>query len=82
MLSNNYFSHYAPDGSTFFNLLRNNGISYTNAGENLGNATPASYGSPNAFLNAWLNSPSHRDNMLRSNYRFVGVGVMDAGGEG
>jgi len=80
MISNNYFSHYAPDGSTFFNLLRNNGISWTNAGENLGNATPANYGTPGAFLNAWMKSPSHRDNMLRSNYRMVGVGIIDGGG--
>ena len=80
MLSQNYFSHYAPNGSTFFNLLRNSGIGYSNAGENLGNATPANYGSPGAFINAWLNSPSHRDNMLRSSYRLVGIGISDSGG--
>lgn len=80
MLSKNYFSHYAPDGSTFFTILRNCGISYTNGGENLGNATPASYGSPKAFINAWLNSPGHRDNMLRGHYRLIGIGISDSGG--
>ena len=80
MATNNYFSHYAPDGSTFFTLLRNNGISWINAGENLGNASPASYGSPGAFLNAWMNSPSHRDNMLKGYYTNIGVGVVDGGG--
>lgn len=80
MVSRNYFSHYTPEGTTFFNIMKNCGISWANGGENLGNATPASYGSPQAFINAWLNSPSHRDNMLRSCYRFVGVGVTDGGG--
>jgi len=80
MLAQNYFSHYAPNGSTFFNLLGNSGIGYSNAGENLGNATPANYGSPKAFINAWLNSPSHRANMLRSSYRLIGIGISDSGG--
>ena len=80
MVSKGYFSHYAPDGSTFFNIMRNSGISWSNAGENLGNAKPANYGSPSAFINAWMGSASHRDNMLRGHYKFVGVGVVDGGG--
>jgi len=80
MVSKGYFSHYSPEGTTFFNIMRNSGISWTNAGENLGNSTPASYGSPSAFINAWLDSPSHRDNMLRSHYKYIGVGILDGGG--
>lgn len=80
MVSRGYFSHYTPEGTTFFNIMRNNGISWSNAGENLGNATPAGYGTPDAFINAWLGSPSHRDNMLRSHYKYIGVGIIDGGG--
>jgi len=80
MVSRGYFSHYSPDGTTFFNIMRNSGISWSNAGENLGNATPAGYGSPSAFINAWMNSASHRDNMLRGHYRYIGVGIVDGGG--
>ena len=80
MVSKGYFSHYAPDGTTFFNIMRNSGISWNNAGENLGNAKPAGYGSPSAFLKAWMNSASHRDNMLRGHYRLIGIGVLDGGG--
>ena len=80
MVGRNYFSHYNPEGATFFNIMRNNGISWSNAGENLGNASPASYGSPSAFINAWMGSASHRDNMLRGHYRLIGVGVVDGGG--
>ena len=80
MVSRGYFSHYTPEGTTFFNIMRNAGIGWSNAGENLGNATPAGYGSPSAFINAWMNSASHRDNMLRGHYRLVGVGIVDGGG--
>lgn len=80
MVSRGYFSHYSPEGTTFFNIMRNAGIGWSNAGENLGNATPAGYGSPSAFINAWMNSASHRDNMLRGHYRLVGVGIVDGGG--
>ena len=80
MVSRGYFSHYTPEGTTFFNIMRNAGIGWSNAGENLGNATPAGYGSPSAFINAWMNSASHRDNMLRGHYRLIGVGIVDGGG--
>ncbi len=80
MVSRNYFSHHSPDGKNIKHLFNQYGVTYRNFGENLGNASPASYGSPNAFLNAWMNSPSHRDNMLRSNYTLIGVGVTDGGG--
>lgn len=80
MVSRGYFSHYTPEGTTFFNIMRNAGIGWSNAGENLGNAKPAGYGSPSAFINAWMNSASHRDNMLRGHYRLIGVGIVDGGG--
>lgn len=80
MVSRNYFSHYSPDGRNIKHLFADYGVAYSNFGENLGNATPASYGSPKGFLNAWMNSPSHRDNMLKSNYTLIGVGVIDGGG--
>lgn len=80
MVQRGYFSHYSPEGTSFFNIMRSSGISWSNAGENLGDATPASYGSPSGFIDAWMGSPSHRDNMLRGHYRYAGVGVVDGGG--
>ena len=80
MVSRNYFSHYTPDGQNIKHIFAQYGVSYRNFGENLGNASPANYGSPNAFLNAWMNSPSHRDNMLKDYYTLIGVGVTDGGG--
>ncbi len=80
MVTRNYFSHYTPDGQNIKHLLNQYGVSYRNFGENLGNASPANYGTPGAFINAWMNSPSHRDNMLKGYYTSIGVGIVDGGG--
>jgi uncharacterized protein YkwD len=55
-------------------------VAYLNAGENLGNSSPPSHGTPEAFANAWMASPSHKANILRSVYKKIGIGVVDGGG--
>ena len=79
LMDRNYFSHYTPEGTTVFDLLKANGITSRLRGENLGQAMPAGIGSPEAFLNAWQNSPSHNANMLRAGYNYIGVGMVDNG---
>ena len=79
LMDRGYFSHYTPEGTTVFDLLRANGITSRLRGENLGQAMPAGIGSPEAFLNAWQNSPSHNANMLRVGYNYIGVGMVDNG---
>ena len=79
LMDRGYFSHYSPEGTTVFNLFRANGITYRIGGENLGQAMPAQIGSPEAFLDAWQNSPSHNANMLRLGYNYIGVGMVDNG---
>lgn len=79
LMDRGYFSHYTPEGTTVFNLFRANGIAFKIGGENLGQAMPAGIGSPEAFLNAWQNSPSHNANMLRAGYNYIGVGMVDNG---
>jgi len=80
MIVNSYFSHYTPDGRNIFNIFRENGVSYVNAGENLGQSSPASSGTPEAFANAWMASPTHKANILRSVYSKIGIGIVDGGG--
>ncbi len=79
MLSKNYFSHYSPEGKNVFNFLREAGIGYSYGGENLAHSYPASAGSADAFMNAWLNSPTHRANLLRGEYTKVGIGFAENG---
>lgn len=80
MLSRNYFSHYTPEGKTVFNIFRDCGITYRAAGENLAHSRPAKIGSPEAFINAWMNSPTHAANILQSKYGIIGVGMVENSG--
>ncbi len=64
------FSHTRPNGSSFSSVLREYNISYYGAGENIawGQATPE------AVMNAWMNSEGHRANILNAKFTKIGVG--------
>jgi uncharacterized protein YkwD len=79
LMDRNYWSHYTPEGTTVFNLFKANGVKYKIGGENLGQATPAGVGTPEAFMDAWKNSSSHNANMLRQGYNYIGVGMVENG---
>ena len=77
LLGRNYFSHYTPEGTNVFDVMKANGVVYSYAGENLAQSAPASAGTPEGFLNAWINSPTHRDNMVRAEYTKIGVSMVE-----
>ena len=79
MLSRHYFSHYTPEGKNIFNILVENGISYAMGAENLSQSSPPSWGSPEAVVNSWMRSNTHRANMLNPHYGQLGLGVVDSG---
>ena len=64
MVDNKYFSHTSPTYGSPFQMIKNFGISFRTAGENI------AYGqrTPQAVVNAWMNSSGHRANMLNSSY--------------
>lgn len=63
--------HKRPDGSSCFTVLGEVGItSYKCAGENMASG----WVSPEFVVNAWLNSPSHRANIMSDNFTEMGVG--------
>ncbi len=64
------FSHTRPDGRSFSTVLNDNGISFSGAGENIAWGQK----SPEEVVNAWMNSPSHRANILNSRFTKIGVG--------
>jgi uncharacterized YkwD family protein len=66
-----YFSHTSPTYGSPFDMLKQFGISYTAAGENI------AYGqsTPEEVMNGWMNSPGHRANILNANYTQIGVGI-------
>jgi len=77
LINRNYFSHYTPEGTNVFDEMRANGVSFRYAGENLAQSAPASAGTVEGFLNAWMNSPTHRDNILRAQYSKIGVSMVE-----
>ena len=77
LINRNYFSHYTPEGTNVFDVMRASGVSYRYAGENLAQSAPASVGTPEGFLNAWMNSPTHMANILRAQYTKIGVSMVE-----
>ncbi len=73
-----YFSHTRPDGTTCFSAIRDEGIDYMCAGENIA----AGYTSPGHVMEGWMNSPGHRGNILSDGYSHMGVGYCTGGSYG
>ncbi len=73
MVKNNYFSHISPTYGSPFDMMKNFGISYKTAGENI-----AGNSSNSGAVNAWMNSEGHRANILNSSYNYTGVGVVSS----
>lgn len=73
MFAKNYWAHFAPDGSSPWNFILNAGYRYQLAGENLAKNFMFSSG----VVDAWMNSPSHRENMLRPDYTDVGYAIVN-----
>lgn len=64
------FSHARPDGSSCFTVFDSYGISFSGAGENIAYGSTTSKG----VMNQWMNSPGHRANILKKDYKKIGVG--------
>ena len=73
MVNNNYFDHNSPTYGTPFNMMKNFGISYKTAGENI-----AGNSSNSAAVTAWMNSSGHRANILNSSYNYTGLAVVSS----
>jgi uncharacterized protein YkwD len=71
MVQKNTFSHTGSDGSTFIVRIQRAGYAANATGENIawGYRTPAD------VVNGWLNSPTHRANILNCASKAVGVGL-------
>lgn len=73
MLAHDYWAHVAPDGTQPWKFFADINYKYKYAGENLAR----DFSNPAAAVNAWLASPSHRDNMLSNKYQEIGIGVIE-----
>lgn len=75
MKDNRYFSHTSPIYGSPFQMMRDFGISYRTAGENIAKG----YATPQAVVNAWMNSSGHRANILSASFTKIGVGYVPGG---
>lgn len=73
MFAKNYWSHFSPDGKTPWDFIMGAGYRYEYAGENLAKNFLFSQG----VVDAWMASPTHRENILRKDYTEVGYAIAN-----
>lgn len=73
MFAKDYWAHNAPDGTKPWKFILAAGYNYLHAGENLAR----DFSNAESVVEAWMNSPTHRDNLLSPRYQDIGVAVVD-----
>lgn len=75
MSNRGYFSHTSPTYGSPFTMMKNYGINYKSAGENIAKGQR----SAQQVVNDWMNSPGHRANILNKDFTHIGVGYVSDG---
>ncbi|MCD5325449.1 MULTISPECIES: CAP domain-containing protein [Pontibacillus] len=75
MAQNGYFSHNSPTYGSPFDMMKQFGIEYRTAGENIAKGQQT----PQEVVDAWMNSEGHRANILNENFTHIGVGFVEDG---
>lgn len=75
MAQNRYFDHNSPVHGSPFDMMRANGITYRTAGENIAKGQQT----PEAVVQAWMDSPGHRANILNDSFTHIGIGYVEQG---
>lgn len=73
MLANDYWAHTAPDGTEPWKFFLDVGYKYRYAGENLAR----DFSNPQSAIDAWMASTSHRENLLSTKYKEIGIAVVE-----
>lgn len=72
MLKNEYFAHSSPSGLNPWYWFKLSGYNYRFAGENLA----IGFLDSGEVHEAWLDSPSHKANILNNKYKEIGIAVL------
>jgi uncharacterized protein YkwD len=78
MVENEYFAHFSPDGVSPWHWFDEAGYVYAHAGENLA----IHFTDSTELVDAWMKSPTHRENIIDSKYTQIGVGTAKGSYEG
>jgi len=73
MFTNNYWAHNSPNGTTPWDFFKLAGYKYSVAGENLAR----DFYDTESLMKAWLNSPTHKANIINTKYQEIGIGVVN-----
>ena len=78
MFDDQYWAHTAPDGKEPWAFIKEANYTYTVAGENLAR----DFADSPTMVVAWMNSPTHRANIMNPKYQEIGIAVVDGKLEG
>ncbi len=73
MFTKNYWAHISPTGVSPWQFISSSGYSYIYAGENLAK----SFNTSEEVVKAWMNSSTHKANILKPEYKDIGISVMN-----
>ncbi len=73
MIAKGYWAHFGPSGETPWGFILSSGYQYEYAGENLAK----NFMDSGSVVNAWMASETHRANILNSNYKEIGVAILN-----
>lgn len=73
MAKKGYFAHQSPDGKTPWYWIDQTGYTYKAAGENLA----INFDYSKDVVNAWMNSPTHKANIVKAKYQEIGIGIAE-----
>ncbi|MFC7319552.1 CAP domain-containing protein [Halobacillus campisalis] len=77
MADNDYFDHTSPTYGSPFDMMNQYDFSYWSAGENIA----AGQRSPEQVVEGWMNSPGHRENIMKEDFTHIGVGYVEESGD-
>lgn len=78
MAQHQYFAHYSPTGVTPWHWFSEVSYNFVHAGENLA----IHFTDSGDVVDAWMDSPTHRENIMNGNYTEIGVGTAEGTYEG
>lgn len=79
MFLNQYFAHESPNGLGVDDLAKNSSYQFIAIGENL---AMGNFENDESLVQAWMDSPGHRENILNDRYQEIGVSVIEGIFEG
>ncbi|MCA0988341.1 CAP domain-containing protein [Guptibacillus algicola] len=75
MQEKNYFSHTSPTYGSPFDMMRDFGVDFNTAGENIAQGQQT----PQSVVDAWMKSEGHRKNIMNKSFTHIGVGLVQDG---